>query len=250
MTFKGFLSAILIGGLIGGAAAIPIDDRRADILGDMVCGLNVSYTDQVPDRLKGRVAGPIAACALDFAKGAFAQSLPATRSAPVREAQGAGIPYDRELYDHWIDEDGDCRNTRHELLADLSTGSVTYSQDGCTVQRGRWLDPYTDRIFYEARAIDIDHLVPLAYAHVRGADQWTAAQRRQFANDPVNLFAVDAPSNREKGAQGPTEWLPPNRTFQCSYVVRFDRIMRQYGLTYFDWEAPRIAALKERLCAG
>ena len=81
--------------------------------------------------------------------------------------------YDRDLFGGWSDTDRDCQNMRHELLQDLSTATVSFSQNTCRVTRGRWLDPYTDKIFYQSRLLDIDHLVPLKYSWDRGAHSWT-----------------------------------------------------------------------------
>jgi len=99
--------------------------------------------------------------------------------------------YDRDLFGGWSDTDRDCQNMRHELLQDLSTATVSFSQNTCRVTRGRWLDPYTDKIFYQSRLLDIDHLVPLKYSWDRGAHSWTTKKRRQFSNDPINLFAIE-----------------------------------------------------------
>lgn len=170
--------------------------------------------------------------------------------ASLEPAMGKVRPnaYDRALYDHWVDADGDCQNARHELLQELSTGPITLTSSGCAVARGRWLDPYTGQVFFEARDLDIDHMVPLAWAHAHGASEWTAEQRRAFANDPVNLFAVDAQANRAKGASGPLDWLPPNAAFRCEYVLRFHRVVLTYGLTYSDYERAGMDALRSRLC--
>ncbi|WP_161556056.1 GmrSD restriction endonuclease domain-containing protein [Mangrovicoccus ximenensis] len=171
--------------------------------------------------------------------------------APEPAAAAAAVPdYDRGLYGGWIDEDSDCQNTRQELLADLSTAAVTWNAAGCTVLRGRWLDPYTGQVFLDAQDLDIDHLVPLAYAHVHGAASWTGEKRRAFANDRRNLFAVKASENRSKGAQGPAEWLPSDAAFQCEYMLRFDRIMKLYGLAYGEIEGARIERLRQARCAG
>ena len=167
----------------------------------------------------------------------------------ARPRAEATTPYDRRLYDHWIDEDGDCQNARHELLQELSTDPVTLGSDGCTVSRGRWNGPYTGIIFTKARDMDIDHVVPLAWAHAHGGDHWDAELRRQFANDPVNLFAVQASANRSKGASGPLEWLPPDAGFHCQYVTRFHRIVLTYKLTYSDHERRKMDALRTRLCS-
>jgi hypothetical protein len=169
-------------------------------------------------------------------------------SKPTEERAGLGVAYDRELYDHWIDVDGDCQNARHELLQELSTATVKMNSSGCTVASGRWNDPYTGNIYTNSRDLDIDHMVPLAWAHAHGGHSWDAATRRQFANDPVNLFAVQAAANRQKGAKGPLEWLPPSQDFQCQYVTRFHRIVVTYNLTYEPWEAEQMDALRAQLC--
>lgn len=166
------------------------------------------------------------------------------------ESRPADVPqeYDRNLYGGWIDADGDCQNLRHELLLSLSTGPVTLSSDGCRAAHGRWNDPYTGRIFTESRDMDLDHMVPLAWAHQRGADDWDAKAREHFANDPMNLFAVAASANRSKGARGPLKWLPPNESFHCQYVTRFHRIVLAYKLNYAPRERDLMDSLRAQLC--
>jgi hypothetical protein len=158
--------------------------------------------------------------------------------------------YDRDLFGGWADADGDCQNTRHERLAELSTGPVRYSSDGCRVTRGRWNDPYSGQIYLDAGDLDIDHLVPLAYAWSRGADSWSDAKRRQFANDPVNLFAVQASANRQKGAAGPTEWLPANAGFHCQYLLHFVRVSKTYGLKFSHSEGDAIQRMIQQKNCG
>lgn len=180
-----------------------------------------------------------------WSSGEVALLAPAARPSTPSVAGGR---YDRDLYGDWIDEDGDCLNTRHEVLASLSTGTLAATRDGCRVLRGRWNDPYTGRIFLEAGDLDIDHMVPLAWAHARGAAAWDGARKRDFANDPVNLFAVEAAANRQKGAKGPLEWLPPNVAYRCEYVTRFHRLVVTFGLEYLPGEAGAMEALRTRLC--
>lgn len=167
---------------------------------------------------------------------------------PVAAPVASTPRYDRDLFGGWNDADGDCQNTRHELLAALSTGPVTLTADDCRVVHGRWNDPYTNRIYSNARDLDIDHLVPLAYAWSRGAHRWPAQKRIAFANDPVNLFAVDASANRQKGAAGPTEWMPPNQGFHCQYLLRFIRVAQSYGLEIPANEARQIAVMRSQSC--
>ncbi len=163
-----------------------------------------------------------------------------------------GVPdvnrYDRTHFSGWADANGNCMNTRHELLQSLSTGQVTTSSSGCAVIRGRWLDPYTNQIFSHAGELDVDHLVPLAYAWVRGADGWTDAERAAFSNDRRNLFAVSSEVNRNKGSRGPTEWLPPNAEFHCEYVTRFQRMVLTFELRPSLEEWSSIARIRARVC--
>ena len=172
----------------------------------------------------------------------------AARVAAVPSAEDEGLRYDRALFGGWADEDGDCRTTRHEVLAALSTVRVRWSPDGCEVERGRWIDPYTGRVHLDAGGLDVDHVVPLAYAWARGADEWDAGARERFANDPANLLPVEARLNRQKGARGPLGWLPPDEGFRCQYLLRFLRVARAYDLRLAGDEAWGLAALREATC--
>lgn len=87
---------------------------------------------------------------------------------------------------------------------------------------------FTGNVISDAKLLDIDHVVPLKWAWEHGAQDWHKAKRVKFANDPINLIAVEASLNRAKGAQGPDQWLPPKN--QCQYIVRFLRIVKQYQL--------------------
>lgn len=140
------------------------------------------------------------------------------------------IRYQREDWPHWIDEDGDCQNTRQELLILSSQSPVTFtSERGCTVASGLWLDPYTGNTYTQASDVDIDHVVPLAYAHAAGGSAWSREQRQRFANDPRNLLVVDDAENQRKGAAGPSEFMPP-APFQNEYLRIWQDVMTTYGL--------------------
>lgn len=167
--------------------------------------------------------------------------------AHYKKSEAKKSSYSRNAFQHWIDEDKNCLNTRHELLKELSTGPITMDERGCRVIRGRWNDPYTNKIFYDGDKVDVDHLIPLKWAWENGADQWDADKRKQFANDPRNLFVVSASANRSKGAKGPHEWLPPYEKFHCQYLTRYLRVLMIYK---FPVEVrDDIRALKEKTCA-
>ena len=121
-----------------------------------------------------------------------------------------------------------CRDTRARLLVETSTVPVRFAtNDGCLVTSGRWVSSWTGDVL-NAGDIDIDHVVALSWAWHRGAATWTRGRRVEFANDPVNIVAVEASLNRSKSDQGPNEWLPP--AGQCGYVARFYRIVKVYKL--------------------
>ena len=163
-------------------------------------------------------------------------------------APTAGTAYDCDRFGSWADEDGDCRNTRHKLLEELSTRRPRWSRDGCRVVSGRWHDPYTGKTFTTSSSLDIDHVVPLAWAWDHGADEWTDRRRRDFALDTRNLQPVTAGFNRSKGSNGPLEWLPPNLEYRCEYVLRFRRIVRIWEFELAEAEAAELLRLSERIC--
>jgi len=142
------------------------------------------------------------------------------------------LGYDRDAWPHWRDPDGDCRDTRAEVLIRTSHVPVTYKHTRrCVVASGLWIDPYTGESFRDASRLDIDHLVPLRHAHGHGARDWDRERRAAFANDPDNLTPVSASANRSKGAAGPADWLPDNQGYWCEYGQRWSRIKREYELS-------------------
>ena len=84
----------------------------------------------------------------------------------VAVADSAGCPkYDRKSYHHWIDENRDCQNARHEVLIEESLSKVGFkSSKGCRVVSESWNDPYAGRTIIDATKLDIDHMVPLEEA--------------------------------------------------------------------------------------
>ena len=161
----------------------------------------------------------------------------------------AGLPaYDRAEWRHWIDEDGDCQDTRQEVLIEESRIEITFTSDGiCRVSQGQWFGSFTATTVTEPGELDIDHLIPLANAHRSGGWAWTSEQKRAFANsldDPDHLIAVTFGANRSKGARGPDEWRPPNGSYWCAYAIDWIRIKHAWDLTATPTEAD---ALQEML---
>tara|TARA_R100001129_G_scaffold7775_1_gene5684 strand:- start:501 stop:1232 length:732 start_codon:yes stop_codon:yes gene_type:complete len=164
-----------------------------------------------------------------------------------RKTNSQPTGYQRSAFNHWVDKDGDCLNERHELLEQLATGSVHYSDNGCRVIRGRWNDPYTGKVFFNSSDVDVDHVVALKRAWDTGASSWSDKKRERFANDPINLLVVDDGTNQSKGAKSVLEWLPPNKAYHCNYATRYLRVLITYELekNYQD----RVRSLQQKLCA-
>ena len=110
---------------------------------------------------------------------------------------------------------------------------------GCRVVSGLWNLPYSGGSKTSASEIDIDHIIPLKWAHGHGADKWSAAKKRTFANDPDNLLATSSSANRSKGAKGPDEWMPAIN--KCSYAQRWEGLIEKYGLVTTTGEMAAIA---------
>ncbi len=152
-------------------------------------------------------------------------------------------PFNRQDWPHWIDDDHDCQDTRAEILLRDSLGPIKFKRNKpCNVSWGRWLCPYTGKEILKASELDIDHIVPLAHAHRNGGANWPREKKRQLANDPLNLVAVEASANRAKGDQGPEQWRPPQRSFWPEYAKRWRAVKSKYGLTISPAEE---AALRE-----
>ena len=161
----------------------------------------------------------------------------------------ADIPdYDRDEWSHWWDEDGDCLNTRHEVLFAESMGPVTYADsEQCKIASGSWVGPFTGERFDDPRTLDIDHMVPLKNAHLSGGWAWNRARKADYANDlsyEGHLITVDRSANRAKGSSGPEEWKPLAEDYWCQYAVDWVTIKHAWTLTVSELEA---AALIEML---
>ncbi|SEB52985.1 Protein of unknown function [Nocardioides exalbidus] len=139
--------------------------------------------------------------------------------------------YDRDLFDHWVDADGDGCDTRNEVLVSEAEDAPTVGSS-CSLGGGRWYSYYDGASQTSASALDIDHMVPLAEAWDSGAGGWSASRREAYANDlgdSRSLVGVTASLNRSKGDQDVAEWLPPIN--ECRYVKEWVAVKIRWGLT-------------------
>jgi Domain of unknown function (DUF1994). len=136
--------------------------------------------------------------------------------------------YNRDSWKHWSDFDNDCMNTRHEILLAQADGPVKKSPDGCYISSSTWNDPFSGKTLLQASDLDVDHIIPLKWASEHGGLKWSSTKKERFANDPVNLLAVDDSLNQSKGARGPTQWMPPNHSFRCKYLGLWQVVLSKY----------------------
>lgn len=147
--------------------------------------------------------------------------------------------YERSQFGNgWSDDSAGCDMRNRILARDLAT--ITLAEDGCKVQTGILTDPYTGSTIRFVRGettsddVQIDHVVALSNAWQTGAQQLGYEERVAFSNDPLNLLAVDGPTNEKKSDSDAASWLPPNKPFRCSYVKRQIAVKSKYGL----WVTP------------
>lgn len=146
---------------------------------------------------------------------------------PVAEENGAG--YQRARFRAWDDADGDCQNTRAEVLVKETRKAVV---GRCTIKSGLWVSDYDGLKSKLASRFEVDHMVPLAEAWASGARAWDAGRREAYANDLADsrtLIAVSKTSNRAKSDQDPAEWLP--LYYRCRYIRNWVAIKLRWGLS-------------------
>lgn len=160
--------------------------------------------------------------------------------------------YDRDLFGPaWKDVDRNGCDTRNDILArDLT--NISRKSGGCTILSGVLNDPYSGKVINFVRgvgtsnAVQIDHVVALSDAWQKGAFRWTTAKREAFANDPLELLAVDGPLNMQKRDSDAASWLPPNKKFRCSYIARQIAVKSKYEI----WVTSAEKAAMARILSG
>ena len=151
---------------------------------------------------------------------------------PVK-GRAAKTNYSRTQFgDGWLRE-GSCDMRNVILNRDLAEAIVN---DLCKVTKGTLIDPYTGTRIEFLRGnttsdlVQIDHVVALSNAWQTGAQQLTADERIKFANDPLELLAVDGKANQQKADGDAATWLPSNKSFRCQYVARQIAVKAKYRL--------------------
>lgn len=142
--------------------------------------------------------------------------------------------YSRSQFGNGWADMGACDTRNIILQRDLVP--ITIDDNGCRVVRGVLRDPYTGSEINFIRGEDtsslvqIDHMVALSDAWQKGAQNLSETDRIRFANDGLNLLAVDGPANRKKGDGDAATWLPANKSYRCQYVARQIAVKLKYHL--------------------
>jgi hypothetical protein len=137
----------------------------------------------------------------------------------------------------WADVDRNGCDTRNDMLKrDLTNIEYKAKTRNCVVATGVLLDRYSGETINFVRGnvssmeVQIDHVVALSNAWQTGAFKLTVLQRTALANDPMNLFAVKGRLNLQKSDGDAATWLPPLKSFRCTYVAQQIAVKAKYSL--------------------
>ena len=220
--------------------ATPSRVRRGALLGGTVLVLLTGCV--LPPGGGEPAGGPLTGILDDAAADqAIATAPPGSALAALADVEVRGraprTGYERDRFgDGWVDTDRNGCDTRNDVLARDLTGERFRSGSDCVVVSGTLEDPYSGRTIEFRRGeetsddVQIDHVVALSDAWQKGAQGWDADRRTTFANDPLNLLAVDGPLNMQKGDGDAATWLPPNTAYRCAYVARQVAVKTGYRL--------------------
>ena len=130
-------------------------------------------------------------------------------------------------------------DTRNDILGrDLVKKTYKAGTQNCKVLTGTLpYEPYLGLRNYKFStaggfdmSLDVEHLVALGDAWQKGAQQLTKTKRTELANDPINLMMTDPGQNRSKGDADAATWLPKNKAYRCTYIVKQVNVKTKYHL--------------------
>ena len=137
----------------------------------------------------------------------------------------------------WADVDRNGCDTRNDILTrDLTNIVYKSGTQNCVVLTGILLDPFSGEKIEFTRGVStssevqIDHVIPLSDAWQKGAQKLSATTRTALANDPLNLLAVKGRLNSQKSDGDAATWLPPLKSYRCTYVARQIAVKAKYSL--------------------
>jgi hypothetical protein len=236
-------------------AAAPTPDESAtetETAEATLADLETAEKPVATDSLVGSTTGLMDDSATQAAVGGAGRTTALAALAAVEvKGRAPRTGYERDNFGSgWVDTDRNGCDTRNDVLArDLSNETFKPGTRNCVVLTGTLADPYSGRSIAFQRGqgtsddVQIDHVVALSDAWQKGAQAMDGGRRTAFANDPLNLLAVDGPLNMQKGDGDAATWLPPNRGYRCTYVARQVAVKVSYGLWMTQAEKNAIATV-------
>ncbi len=175
--------------------------------------------------------------ATTFSQAAEVTAVSALSTLPVK-GRAPKTGYTRAQFGQtWADVDRNGCDTRNDMLKrDLTEIVYKVKTRNCVVESGILIDRYSGETINFVRGnvtsmeVQIDHVVALSNAWQTGAFKLTVTQRTALANDPLNLFAVKGRLNSQKGDGDAATWLPPLKSFRCTYVAQQIAVKAKYSL--------------------
>ena len=161
--------------------------------------------------------------------------------------------YKRSLFIHWSDLDGNGCDTREEVLKRDSISKPQVDPYRCYVVAGDWYSKYDGKNLSDRGDVDIDHVVALKEAWDSGAWSWNESQRKAYANDMTDsrtLIAVTDRVNRSKGEKDPSNWMPPMKSYWCTFLGDWISVKARWGLSMDQSEYGRIKNLLASDCSS
>lgn len=181
-------------------------------------------------------------------------SVSQLNSVTVSDAQT--VDYERAEWKHWVAQPGtSCWDTREAVLyRDAVKGSpVLLDKNGtitsnkgsaCSIKSGKWVDPYSGKVFTNPSDLDVDHVVPLSYTAQHGGQAWSSEIKQNYANDMTDahhLLAVSASENRSKGDSGPSEYKP--KTNLCQYGMDWTSVTSIWHISVTQSDKDSISSM-------
>ena len=175
--------------------------------------------------------------ATTFSQAAEVTAVSALSTLPVK-GRAPKTGYTRAQFGQtWADVDRNGCDTRNDMLKrDLTEIVYKVKTRNCVVESGILIDRYSGETINFVRGnvtsmeVQIDHVVALSNAWQTGAFKLSVTQRTALANDPLNLFAVKGRLNSQKGDGDAATWLPPLKSFRCTYVAQQIAVKAKYSL--------------------
>ena len=233
-------------------AASTSSEQAAETAEKALADAEMAETAVPADALVGSTTGLLTDGAANAAVASAGRTTALAALAAVEvKGRAPRTGYERDNFgSSWVDTDHNGCDTRNDILArDLTGETFKAGTRNCVVLTGSLADPYSGRAISFQRgqgtsdAVQIDHVVALSDAWQKGAQAMPAGRRTSFANDPLNLLAVDGPLNMQKGDGDAATWLPPNKAYRCKYVARQVAVKVSYGLWMTQAEKNSIATV-------